>query len=83
MLRCNEVDNTSTNETENLKKEKLIEEINYIQTTTKKISVKVTDWLKGDIEALSHMDSKVIEFGAEYYPYEINSMKKLGKNTTK
>lgn len=82
MLRCDEVHCTSTNEIDNFKTENLIELINYIQTTTKELSVKETHWLEGDIESLSPMDSKLREFGATFYPYLIKSMKKLGETTT-
>ena len=75
LLRCDEVHCTFTNEIGNVKTENLIEQINYIQTTTKKLSVKETHWLEGDIESLSPIDSKVKQFGATFYPYQIKSMK--------
>ena len=43
--------------------------------------VKETDWLKGEIESLSHTDSIIIECGAKYYLYQINLMEILGDNT--
>lgn len=82
ILRCDEVHCTSTNEIDNLKTENLIEQINYIQKTTKELLVKETHWLEGDIESLSPMDSKVREFGATFNPYQIKSKKNILDTTT-
>ena len=65
-----------------MEKENLTEKTNCIKTTTLELVVKETDWLKGDIESLSHADSKVKEFGAKHYPNQIWLTKKVGDNTT-
>ena len=59
--RCEDVHGGTKSDIDKLKREKLLQEIVYIQSSNKELLIKKSDWIHEDIEELNKMDIAALE----------------------
>ena len=77
--RCEDVHGATKADMDRLKKEKLLKEIEHIQSTNKELITKKTEWIHEDIEELSTLDNSALEA----WLYGANIVSKINKKEKK
>ena len=77
--RCEDVHGVTKTDMDRLKKEKLLKEIEHIQSTNKELLTKKTEWIHEDIEELAKLDNSALEA----WLYGANVVSKINKKKMK
>ena len=59
--RCEDLHGATKDEKDRLKKEKLLQEIEHIQSTNKELLTKKSEWIHEDIDELAQLDNEALE----------------------